>query len=227
MIGVRSLLTAASGGTRIPAAHSIMLLIGGSMAFVVVTVILEGGDHFVGFRLFQQYAPMMSAALLFYVPLSGDWSRLTPSRTIAVAWPALIAGATLVASYSGFPLTNNGIKEDFPLARDGRRVGVLLNELAEKPAPDVGVLPAGGIAANPVGEKQTPDRYELSVFRGLMDEKAFRDEYRPVLMHLGEGEIFAYARKDFIAMHRDDPHLISMSWERFRPPEPAVSLGTD
>ena len=268
MIGVRSLV--ASAKTRIPlsAAHGSMLLVGGSMGLAFAATILEGGDHFPGFRLFQPYVPVMSVALLFYVPLVADWSRLTTSRIIPLAWLALVAAAIVIASYSAFPLTNNGIKEDFTLAREGRRLGTLLNELSDQPPPDVGVLPAGGIAlayrgrvvdllginwtemAHATGrrtgipghsafnlevfwkhppsimlptlietpgtrdEKQIPDRYELSVLQGLMNEKPFRDDYCPVIMHLGGGEIFAYARMHFIELHRDDPRIVRISWAR-------------
>jgi hypothetical protein len=76
--------------------------------------------------------------------------------------------------------------------------------------------------ANPLDEKQTPDRYQLSVLQGLMNEQRFRDHYRPVLMHLGDAEIFAYARADFIDAHGDDPRIVPMAWERFRPPPPTA-----
>jgi len=50
--------------------------------------------------------------------------------------------------------------------------------------------------ANPLVEKQTPGGFDLYVLQNLLNEKQFRDGYRPVLMHLGDGEIFAYARAD-------------------------------
>jgi arabinofuranosyltransferase len=276
MIGAQSLRASAKTGTRLSAAHSVMLLIGGSMAFVIATTILEGGDHFPGFRLLQPYVPLTSAALMFCVPLLGDWRRLAPSRSMALAWAAGIVVATFAAGYSAFAVTNKELKEDFTLARDGRRIGDLLNTLPERP--EVGVIPAGGIAvtyqgrvldllglnwtemahasgrrtgmpghsgfdlqvfwkhppglmlpdlmdpANPLNEKQTPGRFELSVLQGLMNEKRFRDDYRPVLMHLSDGEIFAYARADFIDEHHDDPRIVAMAWERFRSPPPTVSV---
>jgi hypothetical protein len=76
------------------------------------------------------------------------------------------------------------------------------------------MLPTLTDQANPLDEKQTPGRYELSVLQGLMDERRFRDDYRPVLMHLGDGEIFAYARADFIDEHHNDPCIAPMAWER-------------
>ena len=274
MIGVQSLLASARAATRLAAAHSAMLLIGGTLAFALATTILEGGDHFPGFRLLQPYVPLMCVALTFYVPLIADRSRLTLSRTSILAWSAGIALAIIGASYSAFVLTNKVLRDDFTLAREGRQIGDLLNALPDQPAPDVGVLPAGGIAvsyhgrvldllglnwaemahasgrrtgipghsafnlqvfwqqppqimlptltqpANPLDEKQTPDRYELSVLQGLMNEQRFRDHYRPVLMHLGDAEIFAYARADFIDAHHDDPRIVPMAWERLRPPLP-------
>ncbi len=281
MVGVRSLLTSARAGTRLSAAHSAMLLVGGTMAIVIATIILEGGDHFPGFRLFQPYVPLICVALTFYVPLLADWSRLTLSRMSGLAWTAGIVGATILASYSAFPLTNKGLKEDFTLAVDGRRIGDLLNALPDQPAPDVGVLPAGGIAvtyhgrvvdllglnwaemghasgrrtgmpghsafnlqvfwkhppaimlptltdqAHPLVEKQTPGGFDLYVLQGLLNETRFRDDYRPVLMHLGDGEIFAYARADFVDTHSNDPRIVPMAWERFRPPAPTVSVATN
>jgi arabinofuranosyltransferase len=276
MIAVQSLLASARAGTRLSAAHSAMLLVGGTMAFVIATTILEGGDHFPGFRLLQPYVPLMCVALTFYVPLIADRSRLTLKRTSALAWSAGIVLATLAASYSAFVLTNKVLRDDFTLAREGRQLGDLLNALPDQPAPDVGVLPAGGIAVSyhgrvldllglnwaemahasgrrtgipghsgfslqvfwkqppqimlptltqaddPVDEKQTPGRYELSVLQGLMNEQRFRDDYRPVLMHLGDGEIFAYARVDFIDAHHNDPRIEPLAWERFRSPLPTA-----
>jgi arabinofuranosyltransferase len=281
MVGVRSLLASAKAGTRLCAAHSVMLLVGGTMAFVIATIILEGGDHFPGFRLFQPYVPLICVALTFYVPLLADWSRLRLSRISGLAWSAAIVGATIVASYSAFPLTIKGLKEDFALAVEGRRIGDLLNALPDQPAPDVGVLPAGGIAvsyhgrvvdllglnwaemghasgrrtgmpghsafnlqvfwkhppaimlptltdpAHPLIEKQTPGGFDLYVLQGLLNETRFRDDYRPVLMHLGDGEIFAYARADFIDEHHNDPRIVPMAWERFRSPSPTMSVAAN
>jgi arabinofuranosyltransferase len=269
MIGVQSLLASAKTGTRLCAAHGIMLLVGGTVALAIATTILEGGDHFPGFRLLQPYAPLICVALLVYVSLLADWSWLRLGRLSALVWSFGIVGATLTASYSSFNLTSKERKEDFTLAQDGRRIGALLNELADRP-PDVGVIPAGGIAVsyqgrvvdllglnwaemahasgrrsgmighsafnlqvfwkhppqlmlptltgpeNPLDEKQIPSRYDLSLLQGLMNEKQFRDDYRPMLMHLRDGEIFAYARTDFIDEHRGDSRLVPMSWERFR-----------
>jgi hypothetical protein len=251
--------------------------VGGTVAFVIATTILEGGDHFPGFRMLQPYVPLICVALMFYIPLLADWSRLTLSRTSGLVWSAGVAAATLVASYSTFALTNKGLKEDFTLAREGRRIGDLLNVLADPPAPDVGVLPAGGIAvayngrvvdllglnwaemghgsgrrtgmpghsafnlqvfwkhpptimlptlisrAEPLVEKQTPGNFDLYVLQGLMNEKRFRDEYRPVLMHLGDGELFAYARSQFIEEHHNDPRIVPMDWDRFRPATVSVT----
>ena len=39
MVGVRSLLASAKAGTRLSAAHSVMLLVGGTMAFVIATIL--------------------------------------------------------------------------------------------------------------------------------------------------------------------------------------------
>jgi arabinofuranosyltransferase len=276
MIAAQSWLTSARTRARLPAAHSVMLLIGGTIAFVVGAIVLEGGDHFPGFRMLQPYVPLMCVALTFYVPLLAGWNQLTPSRTSGLAWSACIVAAILVSSYSAFGVSNKGLKEDFALAQDGRRIGNLLNTLSDQPAPDVGVLPAGGIAVSyegrvvdllglnwvemahasgrrtgmpghsafnldvfwkhppqimlpeltgpghPVDEKQTPARFELYVLQGLMNQKPFRDGYRPVFMHLEDGELFAYARADFIQAHKGDPRIEPMDWDRFRPVPPTT-----
>jgi arabinofuranosyltransferase len=281
MIGSQSWLASAKAGTRLSAAHSAMLLIGGTLAFVIATTILEGGDHFPGVRMLQPYVPLICVALTFYVPLIADRSRLTLSRMGGLAWSAGLVVATISSSYFAFASTNKDLKEDFTLAREGRRIGDLLNTLPDQPLPQVGVLPAGGIAVSyhgrvvdllglnwaemahasgrrtgmpghsafdlqvfwkhppdivlpelrgqvhPLNEKQTPQPFELSVLKGLMNEKRFRDDYRPVLMQLGDGEIFAYARADFIDKHHDDPRIVPMAWERFRPPQPTVWAATN
>jgi len=281
LIGAQSLWT--STRTRVPlaAAHSIMLLLGGTMAVVIATTILEGGDHFPGFRLLQPYVPLVCVALTFYVPLFADWSRLTVSRVSGLIWAVGIVGATLAASYSAFAVTNKELKEDFTIAWEGRRMGNLLNTLPDQPAPEVGVLPAGGIAvsyrgrvvdllglnwaemahasgrrtglpghsafnldvfwkhppdimlptltdpANPLNEKQIPGHWELSLLHGLLNEKRFREDYRPVLMHLGEGEIFAYAQTEFLQRHQEDSRIVPLAWERFRPAPPTVAVATN
>jgi hypothetical protein len=281
MIGFPSLLANVRAGTRLSPAHSIMLLVGGTAAFVIATTILEGGDHFPGFRLLQPYVPLFCVALTFYVPLLAGWSRLTPSRMTGLAWSAATVAATIVASYSAFAVYNKGLKEDFALAVEGRRMGDLLNTLGYQPAPDVGVVPAGGIAvayhgrvvdllglnwaemghgsgrrtgmpghsafnlevfwrhppklmlpqlidsADSLDEKRTPGNFDLYVLKNLLNEKQFRDGFRPVLMHLGDGEIFAYARADFIDEHHDDPRIEPMDWDRFRPPTASVTTYKD
>ena len=59
-----------------------------------------------------------------------------------------MAAATLAGSYHAFALYSKGIAEDFALAREGRLLGELFNALPDEPAPDIGVLPAGGIAVS-------------------------------------------------------------------------------
>jgi hypothetical protein len=271
LIGVQSGWVSFRTKTLLSAADSILLLVGGTMAVIMVTTLLEGGDHFPGFRMLQPYVPLMAVALMFYVPLLTDWSRLTLSRTAGVAWSAGIVVATLVASYSAFALNNKGLKEDFALAVDGRRIGDRLNMLADSTPPDVGVITAGGIAVTyhgrvvdllglnwaemahasgrrtgmpghsafnlevfwkhppqlmlpelanrgkPLNEKQTPANFELWVLQGLMNEPRFREEYRPVLIHMNDGGVFAYARTGFLDRHANDPRVEALAWERFRP----------
>jgi hypothetical protein len=274
MVSGKALLLNARAGTRLGPAHGIMLLVSGTLASVIAGTILEGGDHFPGFRLFQPYVPLICVALLIYVPLFTDWSKLALGRLSGAAWSAGIVAATLAASYADFASSNEGFVEDFTIAREGRRIGELLNTLHGQPAPAVGVLPAGGVAmsyngrvfdllglnwaemahasgrrkglpghsafngpvfwkyrpeimlprltdpADPLNEKQTPSRWELSLLHGLMNETRFRDEYRPVFLRLGAEEIFAYARADFLNKYDNDPRIVAMSWEGFRPLPP-------
>ena len=146
LIGVQSLWSSIKSKTPLSSTHSIMLLVGGTIATTVAILVLEGGDHFPGFRMLQPYVPLLAAALLFYVPLLGDWSKLSVNRATGLAWSAGIVIATIVASYSAFAASNKGLKEDFSLAVEGRKMGELLNELKDEHPADVGVLPAGGIA---------------------------------------------------------------------------------
>jgi hypothetical protein len=156
-------------------------------------------------------------------------------------------------------------------------MGELLNALADPSPPDVGVIPAGGIAVtyhgrvvdllglnwaemahasgrrtgmvghsafnldvfwkhppqlmlpelaggkNPLKEKQTPANFELWVLHGLMNQARFREAYRPVLIHVGDGGVFAYARTEFIDRHTHDPRVETLAWERFRPAATTVT----
>jgi len=146
LIGVQSLWSGVRSKAQLTAAHGIMLLVGGTIAVVIATLVLEGGDHFPGFRMMQPYVPLLAVALMFYVPLLGDWSKLSVSRTTGALWTGGIVIAVIVASYCAFAVWSKPLKEDFSLAVEGRRMGELLNKLGDEHLPDVGVLPAGGIA---------------------------------------------------------------------------------
>lgn len=152
MIGLRALLESTRKRTRVSQAHAVMFVVGGTVVAAIATQLIEGGDHFYGFRLFQPYMPLLMVALLFYAPLVADWRRLTSSPAIYRTWLTGLIGAASLASYSAFYLDNSsnsttGLTKEFVLAQQGRRLGELLNELsAPAAAPEVGVLPAGGIA---------------------------------------------------------------------------------
>jgi hypothetical protein len=280
LIGIQALLTSIRGATRLSTAHAVMLLVGGFLAFVIGITVLEGGDHFAGFRMLQPYMPLACIALMFYVPVFSNRNSLLASRFSAAAWVAVLATLTLYVNHSEFKEANReeGIKEEFTLARHGRLIGELLNTLAPGPLPAVGVLPAGGVALayngrvadllglnwvemahastrriglsghsafepqvfwkyrpeimvpqlidakHPFDESQLPSHWDLSHLKGLMNEQRFRDEYRPVLMHLGDAEIFAYVRNDFADRIGSDPRIVAMTWERFRPIPQVVSM---
>jgi arabinofuranosyltransferase len=279
LIGLQSAWSGVRTKAQLTTAHSIMLLVGGTIAVVIAILVLEGGDHFPGFRMLQPYVPLLAVALMFYVPLLGDWNKLSISRTIGAVWTAGIVIAIVVASYASFAEQSKPLKEDFSLAVEGRRMGDLLNKLGDPHATDIGVLPAGGIAVTYQGrvvdllglnwvemahasgrrtgmvghsgfnmdvfwkhppqlmlpqlvtrtaklnEKQTPANFELWVLQGLMNQQRFRQEYRPVLIHVDEADMFAYARASFVSRHDGDSRVEVLPWERFRdaPAQAAVA----
>lgn len=269
LIGLQALWSSFRSKTPLSAAHSIALLLGGTLAVVFATLILEGGDHFPGFRMVQPYTPLLAVTLLFYVPLLAGWSRLSLSRTAGFIWCAGVVVATFLSGYSAFASSSKGLVEDFDLAADGRRMGDLLNGLGDLHA-DVGVIPAGGIAVTyrgrvvdllglnwsemahasgrrsgmvghsgfnlevfwkhppelmlpeltkPTGPKNLkgmPANFELSVLQGLMNERRFREEYSPVVLHFGDGTMFAYARESFVDRHQGDSRIELLPWQQLR-----------
>jgi arabinofuranosyltransferase len=276
LIGVPALWSSFRSKTPLSAAHSIALLLGGTLSVVFATLILEGGDHFPGFRMVQPYAPLLAVMLLFYVPLLADWSRLSLSRTVGFVWCAGGVVAAFLSSYSAFAISNKDLMEDFDLAADGRRMGNLLNVLGDLRA-DVGVIPAGGIAVayhgrvldllglnwpamahasgrrrgmvghsgfdldvfwkhppelmlpeltkltGPHNLKGTPANFELSVLQELMNQRRFRQEYSPVLIHVGDSTMFAYARASFVDRHQGDSRIQVLPWQQLRDAPAEVS----
>jgi len=279
LIGLQSLWSGFRSKAQLTAAHSIMLLVGGTIAVVIATLVLEGGDHFPGFRMLQPYVPLLAVALMFYVPLLGDWSKLSLSRTSGALWTGGIVIAVVVASYSTFAANSKPLKEDFSLAVEGRTIGNLLNKLGDEHPADVGVLPAGGIAVTYRGrvadllglnwvemahasgrrsgmvghsgfnmdvfwkhppelmlpqmvtrtakliEKQTPQNFEIWVLQGLLNQQRFREEYKPVMIRVDDGVMFAYARESFVSRHEGDSRVEALPWSRFRD-VPAEDAGT-
>jgi len=280
LIGLPALWSGFRSKTPLSAAHSIALLLGGTLSVVFATLILEGGDHFPGFRMVQPYVPLLAVTLLFYVPLLADWSRLSLSRTAGFIWCAGVVVAAFLSSYSAFASSNKGLVEDFDLAADGRRMGNLLNSLGDLHA-DVGVLPAGGIAVTyrgrvldmlglnwsemahasgrrtgvvghsgfnlevfwkhppelmlpeltkPTGPnnlKGMPANFELTVLQGLMNERRFREEYSPVVLHVGNGTMFAYARESFVDRHQGDSRIQVLPWQQLRAAPAETALTTN
>ena len=74
-------------------------------------------------------------------------------------------------------------------------------------------------------EKDTPANFELWVLQDLMNQRRFRDEYRPVLIHAEDVAVFAYARESFVSRHEGDSRVEVLPWERFRdaPAQAAVA----
>jgi len=279
LIGLQALWSSVRAKKALSQAHTIMLLVGGTLAAVFATLILEGGDHFPAFRMMQPYVPLLSVMLLVYVPLLAGWKEVSLSRAAGGLWCAGVVVITFVANYSNFATATKPLKEDFSLAADGRRIGNLLSSLGDTHA-DVGVLPAGGIAvtyqgrivdllglnwsemahasgrrvgmaghsafnldvfwkhppelmlpelSKPQGmpnEKAIPANFEIWVLHGLLNQRQFRNEYSPVLVHVGGGTVFAYARGSFISRYVGDPRVEVLPWTRFRdaPAEPTVTV---
>lgn len=269
LIGLQALWSSVRSKTALSQAHSIMLLVGGTLAVVFATLILEGGDHFPCFRMLQPYVPLLSTMLLLYVPLLAGWNKLSVSPAAGLLWCAVTVAITFHVSYSQFATYKKSLKEDFSLAVDGRRIGNLLNELGD-PRADLGVLPAGGVAvtyhgrvvdllglnwsemahasgrrtgmpghsafnldvfwkhppelmlpelSKPAGmpnEKSIPANFEVRVLHGLLNQRQFRTEYSPVLVHVGDGTVFAYARESFINRYAGDSRVEVLPWTRFK-----------
>ncbi len=106
----------------------------------------------------------------------------------------------------------------------GRRLGLpghsaFNTDVFWKQPPEI-MLPELIDEANPLIEPQMPGHWELSLLHGLPNEQQFRESYQPVKLHLGNGEIFAYASKRFIERHSGDARIEPLPWGRFRPPQP-------
>jgi arabinofuranosyltransferase len=279
LIGLQAVWASFRARTALSQVQAIMLLVGGTLAVVFATLVLEGGDHFPAFRMLQPYVPLLSVMLLIYVPLLAGWNQLPLSRAAGGLWCAAVVVILFVANYSAFATAKKGLKEDFSLAADGRRIGNLLSALGDSKA-DIGVLPAGGIAVTyqgrivdllglnwsemahasgrrvgmaghsafnldvfwkhppelmlpeltqPTGlpnEKAVPANFEIFVLHGLLNQRQFRDEYSPVLVHVGGGTVFAYARESFVSRYVGDSRVEVLPWTRFRdaPAEPTVTV---
>ena len=80
------------------------------------------------------------------------------------------------------------------------------------------MLPRLNTAADPLVEKQLPDRWELSLLHKLMFETRFRENYQPVVIHFGGEDVFVYMSTEYLDRHRDDARLSAIGWQALKAP---------
>jgi hypothetical protein len=80
------------------------------------------------------------------------------------------------------------------------------------------MLPKLVDSSDPLNECDTPSPWHLQILKGLLDETRFRQEYSPVLVKLPDGQLFAYARNDFVDLHAGDARVSPLTWQNFRQP---------
>lgn len=111
-------------------------------AAVIVTTVLEGGDHFNGARLLQPIAPACAALIGLYSV------RLMPTLFDRAARPVvgacsallLLAGAT-----AWYPRSGQSLIAEFQVGAEARNVGRTMNEISALFGPtSIGVIVAGG-----------------------------------------------------------------------------------
>jgi hypothetical protein len=87
------------------------------------------------------------------------------------------------------------------------------------------MLPELSKPAGMPNEKAIPANFELWVLHGLLNQRQFRAEYSPVLIHIGGGTVFAYARESFVSRYVGNSRVEVLPWTRFRdaPIEAAVT----
>jgi arabinofuranosyltransferase len=108
-----------------------------------------GGDHFAGFRFYQPIWPILILPIIF---LFYDVSSAMAARTVydrrRFEWIAAIASLPILFGPVAAPWPSQPqptLLEQFVIAEDGRRLGVVLNRLFPSAAPQVGVTAAGGV----------------------------------------------------------------------------------
>ncbi|MGD8280171.1 MAG: hypothetical protein PVF69_03390, partial [Gemmatimonadota bacterium] len=114
--------------------------------------VVVGGDHFGGFRFYQNTLPLAVLAMVFATTrvLPNYLSLGLNPKGVLIVRPL---GAAVVVCVLGFQLGGyyyfgevGDLRKEFQIARWGRQVGTLLSEtFPSAPRPLVGVITAGGI----------------------------------------------------------------------------------
>jgi len=60
-----------------------------------------------------------------------------------------------------------------------------------------------------------------------MNERRFRQEYSPVVIHVGAGTMFAYARESFVDRHQGDSRIEVLPWQQLRDAPAETALTTN
>ena len=111
-----------------------------------------------------------------------------------------------------------------------RRTGVVGHsgfnlEVFWKHPPEL-MLPESTKPTGPQNLKGMPANFELAVLQGLMNERRFREEYSPVVLHVGDGTMFAYARESFVDRHQGDSRIEVLPWQQLRDAPAETALTT-
>jgi arabinofuranosyltransferase len=142
--------------TPAPPPHSSLLIsfVFAASAFAgLVAPILEGGDHFDGFRFYQPVWPLLPiplAAFLHYL-FAGTpvGRRMGAFRPLAVAAAVIVALGGWMLFAPDIPSWRNigarRLVDEFRLAKEGRSIGQSLNRVFADWYPEVGAIAVGGI----------------------------------------------------------------------------------
>ncbi len=127
------------------------------LSVLILLPIVNGGDHFAGWRMYQPTWPifgiMLVAFLLKFPPKR--WSDLVSKYSIllvcSVIFILLVISQPYLISHTRLSLNQFGY--EFVIAEQGRATGNLLNSWFEaEKKPVIGVITAGGIALSYQGE---------------------------------------------------------------------------
>lgn len=119
--------------------------------------IMNGGDHFAGWRMYQPIWPVLGLAVVWFMTLHPPKWYLTYTSRYSSFLVTLILGILMVVSQPYLieksRLSLDEFAYEFAIADNSRIVGILLNSwFSNQSKPIVGVISAGGIAITYQGE---------------------------------------------------------------------------